>query len=728
VGSFADGTTSPPVNPTLTNNGTANLDISASGVTITGANSTDFSQTNTCANSSIAAGGTCSFSITFTPSIVGNETAELQVTDDGVGSPQTLALTGTGTAVGVTVNPTSLTFPNTAQGQVSSAQTATVTNTSSDTLSIQQASISGTNATDFEYGTANNCGASTTITPGNSCTIAVQFAPNEPNPPSTGLALTAQDSLTLLDTTNQSTQTVNVSLSGTEVPAQPGITLSPTSLTFGGQNVGSSTAPQSITVTSNGSAPLAISSISITGANPGDFSETNTCPTNPSTLAVNANCTISVTFTPAATGPRSAAVSISDNATGSPQTVPISGTGTAAGVTLTPLNLIFAGQDPGTPASPPQSVTLTNSGTGPLTISSITVTGNNASDFAETNNCPIGPSATLPSGQACSIAVTFAPTGSGPRSASLTISDSAIPSPQVVGLSGVGTVPSAEFSVEGIGLQFSSTVVGAKSSSQTAQLNSTGNGILVISKVGFTGSGAGDFQASGSCVGAGGASVSVQPGSSCNVAVVFAPTTAGPLAATLSVTDNAANSPQQLPVTGNGTNFQMGAVSGGSTSVTINAGETATFSLQIAPVNGFSGTVGLSCTDPIPVSSCSIAPTQVTVSGSSAVGFTVTITTSSNATSSRLPFFALPANWQRPLLVELWLLAFALLVLLRLASSRQRAFRPAVLLVGVLLISSCAGGNNNSSSGTTPSGAYTVTIAGNNSGVTNTVPLSVTLQ
>lgn len=90
-GALPTGTASPPVNILLTNGGDANLDVT--GVTITGANSADFSQMNTClSNSPIAPGGNCGFAVTFTPAIVGTETASLQMADDGVGAPQTLTL------------------------------------------------------------------------------------------------------------------------------------------------------------------------------------------------------------------------------------------------------------------------------------------------------------------------------------------------------------------------------------------------------------------------------------------------------------------------------------------------------------------------------------------------------------------------------------------------------------------------------------------------------------
>jgi hypothetical protein len=114
---------------------------------------------------------------------------------------------------------------------------------------------------------------------------------------------------------------------GTSPGSAPAVSLSPTSLNFGSQAVGTTSAAQSVTLTNSGNAALSITSIGITGTNSGDFAQTNNCPISPATLAATASCTISVTFTPAATGTQTAAITITDNASGSPQSVSLSGRG-----------------------------------------------------------------------------------------------------------------------------------------------------------------------------------------------------------------------------------------------------------------------------------------------------------------------------------------------------------------------------------------------------------------
>src|SRR5207302_984554 len=126
-----------------------------------------------------------------------------------------------------------------------------------------------------------------------------------------------------------------------------------------------------------GTATLTISSIVASG----DFAETDNCG---GSLASGGNCTISVTFTPTASGTRTGSSSVTDNASGSPQTVGLTGTGAAPTTTasLSPASLTFASQTVGT-TSAAQTVTLTNTGSAALAITTISTSG----DFAETDNC-----------------------------------------------------------------------------------------------------------------------------------------------------------------------------------------------------------------------------------------------------------------------------------------------------------------------------------------------------
>jgi hypothetical protein len=412
LGSLPVGTTSGAGTATLDNAGTGALSISS--VTITGANPGDFAQTNNC-GSSLPAGSTCTFSITFTPAASGSRTALLSVADNSAGSPQTVSLSGTGTAAAVSLSPASLSFGNQSVNTKSGIVTATLTNGGSAALSLSGIALTGANPGDFAQ--TNTCGSS--VAAGASCTISVTFDPTAGGSRSASVSFT--------DNANGSPQSLSLGGTGTSATAS----LSTSSLSFGNQSVNTTSGVLTATLTNGGNAALSLSSIALTGANPGDFAQTNTCG---SSVAAGASCTISVTFDPAATGSLSASVSFTDNANGSPQSLSLSGTGTSTTVNLSPSSLSFTNQ-PISVTSSTQIVTLTNGGNTALSISGLTITGTNAADFAEVaDTC----GSSVAAGANCSIGVAFTPSTSNPETASLTIADSATGSPQTVSLSGSG--------------------------------------------------------------------------------------------------------------------------------------------------------------------------------------------------------------------------------------------------------------------------------------------------
>src|SRR2546422_251431 len=246
------------------------------------------------------------------------------------------------------------------------------------------------------------------MTANGTCTINVTFTPTATGPRSATLAVA--------DNASNSPQTAGVSGAGVSLPA-----LSPSPVPgFGNQNVSTTSAAQAVTLSNPTGTALSITSITFTGANPGDFGQTNTCV---SSVAAGGNCTINVTFTPTATGSRSATLTVTDNASNSPQTSGVSGTGTAL-PSLSPSPVPdFGGQNVGT-TSAAQAVTLSNPSGTALTITSIGFTGTSSGDFGQTNNCPLSPS-TLAANATCTINVTFTPTTTGSRNATLTVTDNA---------------------------------------------------------------------------------------------------------------------------------------------------------------------------------------------------------------------------------------------------------------------------------------------------------------
>jgi len=395
----------------LTNTGSAALAISS--IVASG----DFGQTNNC-GTSVATGNNCTISVTFTPTGTGTRTGAVAITDNASGSPHAISLsgTGTGTAPVVSLSATSLSFGNQSVGTTSTAQTATLRNTGNATLSITSVAVSGTNPGDFAQ--TNACGSS--VAAGANCTISVTFTPSASG--------TRRASVSITDNASASPQTV--SLSGTGTAPAPVVSLSPTQLSLGSLNVGTASTAQTVTLANTGNATLSITSIAVTGSNAGDFAQTNTCG---SSVATGANCTISVTFTPSASGPRTTSLNITDNASGSPQTVSLTGTGNGPVASLSATSLSF-GNQPYDATSTAQTLTLSNPGNAALSITSLAVTGTNASDFAQTTTC----GSSVAAGANCAIAVIFTPSGLGTHTAELSISDNAIGSPQTIPLSGTG--------------------------------------------------------------------------------------------------------------------------------------------------------------------------------------------------------------------------------------------------------------------------------------------------
>jgi hypothetical protein len=307
--------------------------------------------------------------------------------------------------------------------------------------------------------------------------------------------------------------------------------ISPTSLNFGNQTVGITSSPQVVMLQNTGNINLTISNIQITGTNSGDFAQTNNCP---SSLTPNNSCNISVTFTPTTTGTRNAALSISDNAPGSPQSVPLTGIGVMPAVSFSPASLTFPDQLVFT-SSPAQPVTLTNTGAGVLTIKGISITG----AFKQANNCP----SSLNPGDECTINVKFAPKTKGGQNGSVNVADNAPGSPQTVPLTGTGTF----VRLLPITLHMGKQPVGTRSLPKRMTLTNKGNVALNISRIAITGTDSGDFAETNNC------GKQVASGASCFITVTFKPLAKGERTADVSVSDDGGGSPQQAGLIGTGT-------------------------------------------------------------------------------------------------------------------------------------------------------------------------------
>lgn len=495
-GDHVVGTSSSPQNVILTNTGAQKL---YAFISI----DSGFGESDNC-SPSVAAGASCTISVTSAPLATGAQTGNLTVHSNAAGSPQSVALTGTGIGPAASLTPTSLNFGSQPVGSPSAPQAVTLRNTGNAPLNVTSSYIIG----DFYY----SSGCAPAIAAGDSCTFSITFIPHVSGS-RTGV-------FSVSDSAPGSPQ--QVSLSGLGVT--PAVTLSPGSLAFGPQLVGTTSAPQMITLQNTGTALLNISSIAATG----DFAQTNNCN---ATVAVGASCLISVTFAPAAAGAafRTGSLTVSDDATGSPQSVALSGN--AWTVSVTPTSLQFSPQPVGT-TSAPRAVTLTNLTGSTLTISNIQI----YAPFFQTNNC----GTSVAAGASCTIQVTYSPTAANSVGALLFIFDSAAEGEQAINVSGTSTAPIASFSTTS--LSFGGVVVGTTSLPQSLLLTNTGNGALSISNIAATG----NFEETNNC------GPSLAPASNCLISVTFTPSAKGSLLGTVTVTDNAAGSPQSVSLSGTG--------------------------------------------------------------------------------------------------------------------------------------------------------------------------------
>jgi hypothetical protein len=406
---------------TLTNSGRSAISIS--GIGFTGTDAGDFAAFSTTCGSSLAASASCTANILFKPTTAGTRTATLNFNDSAGNSPQQVSLTGLGRSASGVVSgtPASLSFSSTNVGSTSGSQSITVTNSTANAVTLSAAALSGTDAGDFAV-SSTTCGS--TLGASASCTDAIVFKPEASGALSATWEITSSSSSTPL----------TVALSGTGITASGGgnVTLSPSSYNFPTQGAGTVSAPVAFTLTNGQSGDLTISGISISNT---EFTQTNNCGTS---LAAEANCTISVKFAPQTASAQSATLSVNDNASGSPQTAGLTGNNTTATVKVKPENIAFGPQLLGRP-SDSQSVTVSNSTSSSVTISSIVESG---SAFTETNTCiPRGSSTgTLVGGGSCSISVIFDPSVAGSLSGSVTITTSSPSGAVAIPLAGTGEV------------------------------------------------------------------------------------------------------------------------------------------------------------------------------------------------------------------------------------------------------------------------------------------------
>jgi len=516
--SSAVGMASSPLRVTVSNTGTGTLMLSS--ISLGGNQASDYTvaSSSTCAaNGSVAGGSSCVIDLVFTPGATGSRNAVLTLAHNASGSPSTVTLAGTGTSApqpGIALDATEIDLGSQVVAVTSTARTLTLTNSGGASLTLSSIATSGTHSSEFVLG--GTCAAGTTLAARAACTITVAMRP-----------ITLGSKLATLSIgSNAPSGVANVILRGTSVntPA-PEIGLSQVAVGFGSVTFGTRSMARTVRLSNTGTAALTVSSIASTSS---EFVVTHDCPAS---VAVAAGCTLSIVYTPVVAN-SAESVLITTNAVSSPNSIVLTGWGTTAAMPVLAWQpnataLAFASTVVGV-SSASQSLTLVNNGPGAVTLNSLGVAGTDASSFALASSSTCRAGVSLAVSASCTVVVTFVPGSTGAKTANLQIASNGTP-PGDITLTGSGASPSTGNGTLTLGqttLDFSSVgvVTGQTSSPLTLSVSNGSTAAVTISSIRISGQFA--FATANSSPCATGSST-LAPGASCNLSVVYVPTSAG---------------------------------------------------------------------------------------------------------------------------------------------------------------------------------------------------------
>lgn len=544
-GSVSLGTSSPPQTFSVRNNGAAPLNLRA--ITVGGTAASDYLRSGSCSTASpLAVSASCTVTLTFTPTAAGTRLGTLTISSDAsnVLPNPAVSFTGDGVALPeptVTPQPVSA-FPTTVLSTTSAtSRVVTISNSRLNSITYARV-VSGANATDFAV-TAESC--PTRVVPaGASCSLTLQFTPAAgPGAGNRGATLGLSFTGFAAD---PAPSAVNLALTGTAAAPAPTFSISSTALSVSA--VVGTPSISSVIITNTGSAALSLSNLSFSGVAASDYSlaPANTC-TGSTSLAPSNSCTLAIRFAPAAAGSSVAALSITHNANGSPQSVTLSGTATAAPqgrIALSALSITFADTQLG--SSSAQTITVMNTGDAALTFAAFTPGGIASADFVRSGICATA--APLAIGAQCTLVITFQPTALGARSASLTVQSDASNGSATISLTGTSLpVPAPRVSLTPNAIDFGTQTTGGLYPKRTITVANVGTADL--SNIAATVNGTGFANVSTAACPA-----TLVPGAACSIDITYTPTSvATDDTGTLRVTSNASDSPQTASLHGRGT-------------------------------------------------------------------------------------------------------------------------------------------------------------------------------
>jgi hypothetical protein len=397
---------------TLKNSGQSDIQIAQ--IAVTGG---AYSVSGMAAPVTISAGQSMALQTTFAPKAAGTATGAITVTSNATTPTSTVALNGSAVAASYTMSlsPASLNFGYVTPGS-STTQNVQVSNTGNSSVTVTQAAASGAGIS------VSGLGAPVTLAPSQSLALRVTFAPT-----------TAGATTGSVTVTNNNGVNAVAAVTGTEV--QAGLSLTPTSASFGSVVTGN-TNSQTVQIRNSGTSSLTVSQATVTGSG---FTLSGLAV--PLTLTPGQSGNFNVQYAPQSAGSVSGGVSIVSNAPNSPATVALSATGVVAShtISLNPASLSFGSVTDGSSAA--QGFTVTNTGNSNVAISGITVTGTGYSLVSGAGAVTLSPN------QSTSVSVQFAPSAAGSANGSVNILSDATGSASSVALSGTGVAPTVPHSV-----------------------------------------------------------------------------------------------------------------------------------------------------------------------------------------------------------------------------------------------------------------------------------------
>jgi hypothetical protein len=421
---------------------------------------------------------------------------------------------------GVGATPSVLSFGSVTVGTSSAVATITITNNSRQNTSIQQISSSLPEFVVIISATPLSIPARS------SATFQVMFKPD---------AAAAFSGSILVSPGRKGGGQISIGVSGVGVssnssPAQSFLlSTSATSLSFGSTLVGGTTS-KPVTLTNTGTGRVNISQVAVAGAG---FTVTGF--SGGATLAPGQSLPLSANFSPAATGAVAGSISVVSNATNSPATISMSGTGVQPQISVIPSSVSFGNVTTGVANS--QTLTIRNPGTATLNVSQVSIGGTGFTTSGLTLPLAVAP------GGSYAFNVGFSPASAGTFSGSLTLISNTPNSPLVVSLNGTGVSTILQLSASPASLAFGSLTTGT-SATQSVTLTNTGNSSVSISQITATGTG---FGTSGITL-----PLSLAAGQSASFGVSFAPVSVGNLPGSVTIVSNAANSPLTVTLSGTG--------------------------------------------------------------------------------------------------------------------------------------------------------------------------------